>query len=258
MTNGTNATNGMDVILADLTAEYDRLEAMLARCGPADWERPSAAPGWTVADVVAHLVLTEEAVVRSVAHQAGLLDAVDRSGNREADLESAVAGDVRTAGMDGPAAFARWRAARRASVEALAGADPDRPVPWAADPLKPRTLATTRLAEHWAHALDLAGPLGADLPDTARLRHIAWLGHATLPYAFRLAGLDPVPVRAELTGPGGEAWAFGPADAPTRVTGPAGDFCRLGAHRLAPGDTRLVGTGPHGDDVLRLLRNWAA
>ena len=50
------------------------------------------------------------------------------------------------------------------------------------------TLATTRLAEHWAHGLDIAGPLGADFPDTGRLRHIAWLAHRTLPYALSLAG----------------------------------------------------------------------
>jgi hypothetical protein len=40
-------------------------------------------------------------------------------------------------------------------------------------PLKPATLATTRLTEHWAHALDITGPLGIELPDTGRLRHVA-------------------------------------------------------------------------------------
>ncbi len=242
----------MDEILTDLTAEYGQLDALLASLGPADWARPSGAEGWTIADVVAHLALTEEAVVRSTAEGGGGLTA------REGDLEADVAGDVAAAGLDGPAALARWRAAVAASVPALAAADPDRPLRWAAAPLKPRTLATTRLAEHWAHTLDLAGPLGADLADTARLRHIAWLGHATLPYAFGLAGLDPVAVRAELTGPDGEAWAFGPPDAAARITGPAGHFCRVGAHRLRPGDSALTAEGPGAADALRLLRNWAA
>ena len=35
-----------------------------------------------------------------------------------------------------------------------------------AGPVKPATLATTRLAEHWAHGLDITGPLGIDFPDT--------------------------------------------------------------------------------------------
>jgi hypothetical protein len=69
----------------------------------------------------------------------------------------------------------------------------DRPEEWAAVPLSARTLATTRLAEHWAHALDVTGPLDLDYPDTARLRNIAWLAHRTLPYAFATAGgLEPL------------------------------------------------------------------
>ena len=38
-------------------------------------------------------------------------------------------------------------------------------------PAKPATLATTRLAEHWAHGLDITGPLRVEFPDTGRLRH---------------------------------------------------------------------------------------
>ncbi len=249
---------GIEAILEDLVAEYDRLDAMLAPLDGPTWAKPSVAVGWSVTDIVAHLALSEEAVVRSAtatgASLGGLVVAGDAAG---VDLDEAMAAEVTAAAMDGPTAFARWRAARRASVAALAAADPERPLRWAAAPLKPRTLATTRLAEHWAHGLDLAETLGADFPDTDRLRQIAWLGHATLPYAFGLAGLDPVAVRAELVGPGGDAWSFGPPDAPTRITGPAGDFCRVGARRLAPDATALTATGPHGADALRLLRNWA-
>ena len=72
-----------------------------------------------------------------------------------------------------------------------------------AGPVKPATLATTRLAEHWAHGLDITGPLGIEFPDTERLRHIAWLAHRTLPYALSLAGQQPVAVRCELTVPDG-------------------------------------------------------
>jgi len=247
---------GMDELLADLTAEYDRLEAMLAPLRASQWAAPSGAAGWSIADVVLHLALTEEAVVRSAAGGSGLAgEDGDAAGG--AGLEDSMAAAVAAAGADGPAAFARWQAARRASVAALAGADPDRPLPWAAAPLKPRTLATTRLAEHWAHALDVAAGIGAEVADTSRLRHVVWLGHATLPYAFGLAGLEPVAVRVELTGPDGDTWQYGPAGAATTVTGPAGQFCRVGARRLRPEATDLVAAGPGAADVLRLLRNWA-
>jgi uncharacterized protein (TIGR03084 family) len=153
--------------------------------------------------------------------------------------------------------FERWRTARRAAVEALRHADPDARFAWAATPLRPQALATTRLAEHWAHALDIAEPLGVDYPDTDRLRHIAWLAHRTLPYGFGLVGEEAQPVYCELAAPGGDTWTYGESDAPSRITGDAGAFCRVGAQRLAPADSGLVAEGPYADAALRVLRNYA-
>jgi uncharacterized protein (TIGR03084 family) len=154
--------------------------------------------------------------------------------------------------------YPRWQAARRKSVEVLRAANPDRASPWFGAPLRPAAMATTRLAEHWAHTLDITGPLAIPYPDTARLRHIAWLAHRTLPYAFEVAGEQPGPVRAELTGPDGESWRFGPADAPSVISGSGGAFCRVGAQRLAPSESGLTASGPHGPAALRVLRNYAA
>jgi len=141
--------------------------------------------------------------------------------------------------------FERWQRARRAALAALRAADPDRALAWVAAPVKPATLATTRLAEHWAHGLDITGPLSLDFPDSDRLRHVAWLAHRTLPYAMTVAGEQPAPVRCELTAPdGGSVWEFGPAEAESGITGPAGDFCRVAARRLAPASSRLSVSGP--------------
>ena len=87
--------------------------------------------------------------------------------------------------------FARWQRARQAALAAMRAADPDRPVQWMVGTLKPATLATTRLAEHWAHGLDIAGPLGADFPDTRAAA------------AHRLAGAPHAAVRAERGGRAG-------------------------------------------------------
>jgi uncharacterized protein (TIGR03084 family) len=154
--------------------------------------------------------------------------------------------------------FARWQGARRAALDALRAADPDRPLTWVAAPVKPATLATTRLAEHWAHGLDITGPFGVEFPDTERLRHVAWLAHRTLPYAMTLAGEPPAPVRCELTGPDGVAvWAFGPPEAESVIAGPGGDFCRVAARRLTPASSQLSATGPYGATALRLVRTYA-
>ena len=238
-------------IFADLAAEDERLEAILDELDDDAWLSPSGAPGWAIVDVVLHLAQTDEAVVASLNGD----NALWRSDGHSVDE---VADDAVRRERDAPAdVFARWREARRASVNGLRAADPDRRYRWAAAPLKPATLATTRLAEHWAHGLDITGPQGIDLPDTDRLRHIAWLGHSTLPYAFANAGKEAGPICCQLTGPSGDTWRYGPPGAESSIVGSAGSFCRVGAQRLAPEESRLVASGPDGQAALHLLRNYA-
>ncbi|WP_068920561.1 maleylpyruvate isomerase family mycothiol-dependent enzyme [Planobispora rosea] len=270
-------------ILDDLAAEYRQLDAVLAALTPEMWARPSAA-GWSVSDVVLHLAQTEESALASVAggrgtgehgsgeHGSGARDSGGRAaGKRDAgERDIFVRQDGGTvddlvdrwvaAERDTPPdqVFARWRKATAATPGALAGCAPGDRLPWIAVPLSPRTLATTRLAEHWAHALDITVPLGIDYPDTARLWHIARLAQRTLPYAFTVAGEEGGPVRCELTGSDGDLWRFGDPDAPSVISGSAAEFCRVGARRLAPQDTGLTAEGPHGAVALRVLRNYAA
>ncbi len=243
-------------VFDDLGAEQDRLEGILAGLDEAQWMSPSAAEGWTVADVVLHLAQSEEAVEATMTGgdlRTGLLAV---AGNTIEER----AGAAVLAERAGPAeVFERWRRARRAAMAALTAGDAERPVGWVTGPVKPATLATTRLAEHWAHGLDITGPLGLDFPDTGRLRHVAWLAHRTLPYALALAGEPPTAaVRCELTDPAGsQTWRYGPPDAESVIIGPAGDFCRVAVRRLAWADARLTPTGPHGITALRVLRTYA-
>ncbi len=240
-------------IVEDLEAEQDRLEAILAGLDPAQWTAPSAAAGWTVSDVVLHLAQGEEAVTASAAGvrlRTGPGASVDEIMNQLVQADRAT-----------PAAevFRRWRDGRVAALAALRAADPQQPLAWVEAPLKPATLATTRLAEHWAHGLDITGPLGIGFPDTGRLRHVAWLAHRTLPYALALGSGQRHDVLCELDAPDGTGrWRFGPADADSSITGPAGAFCRVAAQRLAPEESGLRTEGPHGAAALRALRSYAA
>jgi hypothetical protein len=65
-------------------------------------------------------------------------------------------------------------------------------------------------------------------------------------------------VRCSLTAPDGVTrWTFGPDDADSEITGPAGAFCRVAAQRLDPADSGLRATGPHGAAALRVVRTYA-
>jgi uncharacterized protein (TIGR03084 family) len=242
------------VIFDDLEAEQDRLQDILDGLDEAQWMSPSGAAGWTVADVVLHLAQTEEAVLASAAG-AGL-SVRPASGRALDEVMDQLVQSERAAPAQ---VFQRWREARLAAVAALRAADPQQPLQWVDAPLKPATLATTRLAEHWAHGLDITGPLGIGFPDTARLYHVAWLAHRSLSYAFALAGEQPREVSCKLTAPDGiSRWRYGPPRADSAITGPAGAFCRVAAQRLAPGQSALRTAGPHGAAALHVLRTYAA
>ncbi len=241
-------------IFDDLEAEQDRLHGILAGLDEDQWMTESLAAGWTVTDVVLHLAQTEEAVVASVAGRGSLRPSgtrlsVDETAELMVRAERAAPAEV----------FTRWQDARLAAVAALRAADPTVARQWIDTPLKPPTLATTRLAEHWAHALDITEPLGLELPDTGRLRQIAWLAHRSLAYAFALSGQESQPVYCELIAPDGvETWQFGPADAESQIMGAAGAFCRVAAQRLARAQSGLVASGPYGEAALAVLRTYAA
>jgi uncharacterized protein (TIGR03084 family) len=243
-------------VIADFEAEQDAIEAMVDGLDEAGWLSPSAAAGWSISDVMLHLAQSEEAVVSSVTgSQISLIESLPVVGDT---VDEIMENRVRAERGDPFVIFQRWRTARRASVEALRHADPDSRFPWAAAPLRPQVMATTRLAEHWAHALDIAEPLGVDYADTERLRHIAWLAHRTLPYGFGLVDEEPQSIYCELVAPGGDTWTYGDPAATSRITGSAGEFCRVGAQRLAPAASGLTAEGPYGDAALRVLRNYAS
>jgi uncharacterized protein (TIGR03084 family) len=244
-------TSTLDGLLVDLCDEYARLDSILTSLSITEWESQSLAPGWSIADVVAHLALSEAGVASTL--QRPSVDWVSREHSLDSEMDAA----VQQRSTDPMVVFGQWRDACAASLSALRTADPTRTYQWAAAPLRPRTLATTRLAEHWAHGLDITEPLGISFPDTNRLRHIAWLGHATLPYAFTLHGFEPVAVRCELIGPDGERWTFGDADAEAVIAGSASEFCRVGAQRLAPLTSGLTANGESAVRALRVLRNYA-
>ncbi|HEY1622513.1 MAG TPA: maleylpyruvate isomerase family mycothiol-dependent enzyme [Streptosporangiaceae bacterium] len=237
-------------IFDDLSSEQERLAQILSGLTDAQWLSESGAAGWTVADVVLHLAQSEEGVVTSATGGTGL---------SRGDVDDWAAAMVTAERAEPAVVFERWQRARVAAVAALRSASPEQQLQWVGSPLKPATLATTRLAEHWAHGLDITGPLGIDFPDTDRLRHIAWLAVRTLPYALARSGVTAAgPVRVSLTSPSGEeVWTFGPDNAESVISGPAGAFCRVAAQRLAPGASGLAVTGPSAAAVLGVIRTYA-
>lgn len=253
----------MSAELDDLAAQHAELAGMLDGASSAGWAAPSRCEGWTVSDVVLHLAQTDEMALASLEDRlpqhvesvarvwAEAADVDDGAGRMVAiEREARSPAEIHQRWLDGTA---RLRAA-------FAERDPSARVQWVAGELAARTLAVTRLAECWIHTSDVAEPLGVEQPVTDRLRPIARLAWRTLPYAFARAGRPaPGPVAFHLTGPAGDEWRFDPDGdaAPTVLSGPALDLCRVAGRRAVAGDTALAATGPDATAVLGLVRTFA-
>ena len=242
--------------LAALAEQQAELTELLAGLDDNGWHRPSPCEGWDVADVVLHLVQTNEMALGSATGRfAEVLDELTRGVGPAADVDEGAARMVeRDRGISSSALRDRWEGGATALRDALGAADPHDRVTWVAGELSVRTLTTTRLAETWIHTGDVAAALGTALPPTDRLRHIARLAWRTLPYAFAHAGRSlSGPVAFEL-----DQWTFTPDEpAVTTIRGDGVELCRVAARRIDPAATGLIGDGPDAAAVLELVRTYA-
>ncbi len=246
-----------DLVLADLAAEGDELDALVAALPAADWATPTPAAGWTIAHQIAHLHWTDRLVLLAIEQPAQLAEVLrEVAAHPHSFVDDAAAAG---AGMPPPELLAGWRAVRNELAERLAGVRPGRKLAWFGPPMSPASMATARLMETWAHGLDVTEALGGQPTPTNRLRHVSRLAVRTRDYAFRLHGL-PVPAeefRIELIAPDGDCWQYGPPDARESVTGPAFDFCLLAVQRRSRRELALVATGPQTDTWLEIVQAFA-
>ena len=118
---------------------------------------------------------------------------------------------------------------------------------------------TARLMETWAHGLDVRTALHVEHEDTDRLAHVAWIATRALPYAYSVAGRSApsARIRIELALPSGAVWTTGPDDAADRITGPAGEYCRVFVQRLPlVKATGLRAEGSAARDALQVARAY--
>ncbi|MFF8728002.1 TIGR03084 family metal-binding protein [Streptomyces sp. NPDC015171] len=244
-------------VIDDLCAESGELDLLVAELSPEQWDLSTPAPGWTVAHQIAHLAWTDRSA----------LVAVTDAGAFQALIETALAapdsfvdeGAEEGAALPPEKLLATWRTGRTALAEALRAAPPGARFPWYGPPMSAASMATARLMETWAHAMDVADALGVVRPPTDRLRHVARIGVRTRDFSYGVHGLTPpaAEFRVELTAPSGELWTYGAQDAAQRVTGPALDFCLLVTQRAHRDDLALTAVGPDADHWLDIAQAFA-
>jgi len=231
----------LDDVRDDLAAEQWDLDAVVAAMDDEQWHRSTPSAGWDVADQVGHLTFFDHAAARAItdpdAFQASVRDLFEGAVAR--GIDEYTLGDFRT--LEPAAQLDAWRRGRVALHDAAATLRDDVRVAWYGPSMGATSFLTARLMEVWAHGIDVRDALGVAPHATSRLRHIAQLGFITRKWSYVVRG-EEIPsgeVRLELTGPSGELWTWGSADALDTVRGSAQDFCLVVTQRRHVDDTTL-------------------
>lgn len=238
--------SGAPSLVDDLEAEHAALDALVADLTEEQWRTPSAAAGWSIADTVVHLVMSDELAVKSV------------QGDGKKWFEEAMANpgaaltrqDDAAASRTGADILKWWREVRSELIDGLRAVPKGARLYWGIGEMSAASFTTARLMECWAHGLDCFAGLGVEPVDTDRIRHVCFLGYRTLPYAFEFAKREPpAPIEAlrlSLDAPDGETtWAFGDSHAPQFVEGAAGEWARIAVRRLPLTEAKTLVA--HGD-----------
>lgn len=218
------------------------LDDLLRAADEGSWALPTPAKGWTVAHQVGHLAWTDDVARLAVT-------APDAFGE---EVRTAMADplghvDARAAewAQQPPEKLVqRWRQGRVALADALRRAPAEARIPWFGPSMSPRSMATARLMEVWAHGQDVADAFGVRREASDRLRDICHLGVRTRDFAYTINQRTPPerPFHIELTSPSGEVWSWGDGG-PDRVTGSAEEFCLVVTQRREMAETELAATG---------------
>ena len=251
----------MDPVVTALAEQQAELASLLAGVTAVEWNAITPCEGWRVSDVVLHVAQSDEMAIASLT---GRLPPPhggdDHTWTGAASVDENVAAMVeQERGAPLEDVVERWTSGAAGLVGVLDAMDLSTRVRWVVGELSARSLATTRLAETWIHAGDVAAALDVELLPTERLNLVARLAWRTLPYAFASAGRTMRgPVAFHLTSPSGELWEFQPDEsAITTIEGTAAELCAVAARRRDPRDTSLHGSGPDAADVLELVRTYA-
>lgn len=246
----------MDAICDDLEAETAALTGVVGNLTEQQWRAPTVAEGWDSHETVLHLGAADWFGHLTLTDADAFAAANARLAAGQTSLNELVGHEVRT--MTGAELWAWFLAGRVAMIDAMRSLDPKARVAWIGPEIGARSMATGRLMETWTHSHDLADTFGVAYPQTDRLRNIAHLGVVTRHFSYANRGLPApeAPVRVELTSPGGELWAWGPDDAPDRVTSSGYEFCKVLTRRvpLAESEVRTEGTAAR--EWMEIAQPW--
>ena len=244
-------------IRADMVAEQEDLDALVAGLDEGDWARPTPAEGWSVGDQIGHLAYFDAAAVRALTTPARFRAEVEAVLTQGTDFtEHHLDGHRAMSSRD---LLRSWRRGRQDLLRAVVAADAGVRVPWYGPPMSLASFVSARLMEAWAHGQDVADGVGAVRAPTDRLRHVAHVGVRSRPFSYTVRGRvpPPEPVSVELVAPSGGRWDWDAEGSVAVVKGSALGFCLVVTQRRHLDDTDVVTEGPRAREWMEIAQAFA-
>lgn len=243
-------------VIADLVADGDEVDQLVANLNDKQWATDTPAEGWTVAHQIAHLAATFK-LAGLAAAQPEIFQKI--TSNLSSDFNANVQAAMAEYLVDPPQVLlGRWRAERATAEKALAAVPAGQVVPWLVRPLPAPVLAAAGMMELFGHGQDIADALGVQRKRTDRLGHLVWFAVRVWDFGYQARGLTPpdTEFRFEITAPSGALWAFGDEKAAQRITGPAEDFCLLVTRRRHHSDLAIKAVGDEATHWLEIAQAY--
>jgi len=244
----------MQGICDDLHLEHLALDTLVSPLSEEQWSLATPAPGWTIGDQISHLWFFDQRAalaLRDPEEFAADAQRLIAAGGTQASVAPGRA-------ISGSELLAAWRTDRADLLQLARTVDPSSRVPWYGPAMAARSFITARLMETWAHGHDVADALGATMPATDRLKHVAHIGVRARPFSYLINDLAPPAksVYVALAAPDGSVWEWGEPAADS-VRGEALDFCRVVTQRRHVRDTSLVVEGAAATEWISIAQAFA-
>lgn len=243
-------------VVADLKADGDEVDRMVAGLDASQWKLPTPAPGWTIAHQIAHLTATFRMAATAAADPPAFKAMMDRlSGDFDANVAAALSPYL---AKPPDVLLGLWRTERAAAEAALGKVPAGQLVPWLVRPLPAPILAAAGMMELFGHGQDIADSLGIQRQHTDRLQHLVAFAVRVWDFGYLARGLTTpnLEFRFEITAPSGAIWRHGPVNAEQSIVGPAVDFCLLATRRRHRADLAIKATGPDAEQWLEVAQAY--
>lgn len=236
----------------DFLQEAEALARLLAPLDDAEFALQTQFKGWTINEIIQHLLFFDRLAGLSVTDPAGF-DAAYAELNdlRVAGMSLTRSTDRLLGGLRGVELRRTWETGTKELAALFEQTDPKARVKWVGPDMSARSSITARLMETWAHAQAIYDVLGVRRVNADGIANIVRLGMNTFGWTFANRG-EAVPEQMpqlRLFAPSGVLWTYGDDQNGESIEGLAEEFCMVVTQTRNIADTSLRVNGP-------IARRW--